>query len=68
MSYYVPQRHYYILHYSYIANGKTINTIREVTKIEIKYNKFVVIENQYKHTVMINVNNITAIEEVTEDL
>lgn len=65
---YVPQQHYYVLHYSYVANGKTINTIRKVAKIEIKYNKFVIIENQYKHTVMININNITATEEVTEDL
>lgn len=68
MSYYVPQRHYYILHYSYNKHGKTINTTREVAKIDIKYNKFVIIQNECNHTVLLNLDNVTVIEEVTEDL
>ena len=68
MSYYVPQRHYYILHYSYYAHGKTINKTTEVAKIEIKYNKFVVFKNERNHTVLLNLDNVTVIEEVTEDL
>lgn len=68
MSYYVPQRHYYILRYSYTINGKIKTEKREVPKLDIRYNKFVIIQNERNHTVLLNLDNVTVIEEVTEDL
>ena len=68
MSYYVPQRHYYILHYSYNVDDKIKTEKTEVPKLDIKYDKFVVIQNQHNHTVLLNLDNVTVIEEVTEDL
>jgi len=68
MSYYVPQRHYYILRYSYNVGDKIKTEKTEVPKLDIKYDKFVVIQNQHNHTVLLNLDNVTVIEEVTEDL
>lgn len=65
---YVPQRHYYILHYSYFAHGKIKTKKTEVPKLDIRYDKFVVIQNEHNHTVLLNLDNVTVIEEITEDL
>ena len=68
MSYYVPCRHYYILRYSYNVNGKIRTEKTEVPKIDIRYDKFVVIKNHRNHTVLLNLDSVTVIEEVTEEL
>ena len=69
MSYYVPcRRHYYVLRYSYNVNGKIRTEKTEVPKIDIRYDRFVVIKNKLNHTVLLNLDNVTVIEEVTEEL
>lgn len=68
MIYYTPQRHYYILRYSYNVNGKIKTEKTEVPKLDIRYGKFVVIQNECGHTVLLNLDNVTVIEEIKEDL
>ena len=67
MSYYVPQRHYYILHYSYNKQGKIKKASIKVPSIDVMDNKFVIIKNWHNHDITINRDKIIAIEEVTEN-
>lgn len=68
MTKYLMHKHYYILRYSYNINGKIKTEKTEVPKLDIRYDKFVVIQNEHNHTVLLNLDNVTVIEEVTEDL
>lgn len=65
---YLMHKHYYILRYSYNINGKIKTEKTEVPKLDIRYDKFVVIQNEHNHTVLLNLDNVTVIEEITEDL
>lgn len=68
MTQYLKHKHYYILRYSYTINGKIKTEKTEVPKLDIRYGKFVVIQNECNHTVLLNLNNVTVIEEIKEDL
>ena len=61
-------KHYYILRYSYTINGKIKTEKTEVQKLDIRYGKFVVIQNERNHIVLLNLDNVTVIEEIKEDL
>ena len=67
MSYYVPQRHYYILQYLYNDHGKTKKTSIKAPSIDITDDKFVIIRNRYNHNITISQDKVLAIEEVTEN-
>ena len=68
MTEYAMHKHYYILRYSYTINGKIKTEKTEVPKLDIRYDKFVVIQNERNHTVLLNLDNVTVIEEIKEDL
>ena len=68
MTEYLTHKHYYILRYSYTINGKIKTEKTEVSKLDIRYGKFVVIQNERNHTVLLNLDNVTVIEEIKEDL
>ena len=68
MTEYLMPKHYYILRYSYTINGKIKTEKTEVPKLDIRYGKFVVIQNECNHTVLLNLDNVTVIEEIKEEL
>ena len=53
---------------SLTKKGKIKTEKTEVPKLDIRYDKFVVIQTERNHTVLLNLDNVTVIEEIKEDL
>ena len=67
MTEYLMHKHYYILQYLYNDHGKTKKASIKSPSIDITDDKFVIIRNRHNHDITISLDDVTVIEDVTEN-